>query len=321
MLRFSKKADYGLMAVHYIAFHQHDGVVNTKRIAEDLGIPGGAPGEDPSAPRQGEADRERQRAQGRLRPRPGPGPDPGERGAPRHRGPPRSGELLPDDAVPAARALQHPAAGAGDPERHRAIPGDHDPGDDEYPERAGGRRLGARRNAALRRRRMAVKFPIFMDSNSTTPVDPRVLEAMIPYFTEKFGHPGSRNHSFGWEAEAGMERAREQLARLIGARDPKELVWTSGGTEADNLAIKGVVEMYREKGEPHRHDGDGAARGPRSLPAAREAGARPGDLPAGRRDGRRRSRRAPQGHHRPDRSSSPSCSPTTRSGPSRRSRS
>jgi len=96
---------------------------------------------------------------------------------------------------------------------------------------------------------MAVKFPIFMDSNSTTPVDPRVLEAMIPYFTERFGHPGSRNHSFGWEAEAGMERAREQLARLIGARDPKELVWTSGGTEADNLAIKGVVEMYREKGD------------------------------------------------------------------------
>jgi cysteine desulfurase len=95
---------------------------------------------------------------------------------------------------------------------------------------------------------MAVKFPIFMDSNSTTPVDPRVLEAMLPYFTERFGHPGSRNHPFGWEAEAGMERAREQLARLIGARDPKELVYTSGGTEAANLAIKGVVEMYREKG-------------------------------------------------------------------------
>ena len=72
---------------------------------------------------------------------------------------------------------------------------------------------------------------------------------MIPYFTERFGHPGSRNHSFGWEAEAGMERAREHLARLIGARDPKELVWTSGGTEADNLAIKGVVERYREEGD------------------------------------------------------------------------
>jgi cysteine desulfurase len=95
---------------------------------------------------------------------------------------------------------------------------------------------------------MALRFPIFMDSNSTTPVDPRVLEAMLPYFTEKFGHPGSRNHPFGWEAEAGMERAREQLAKLIGARDPKELVFTSGGTEASNLALKGVVEMYREKG-------------------------------------------------------------------------
>jgi len=96
---------------------------------------------------------------------------------------------------------------------------------------------------------MAVKLPIFMDSHSTTPMDPRVLEDMIPYFTEKFGHPGSRNHPFGWEAEAGMERAREQLAKLIGARDPKEVVFTSGGTESDNLALKGVAEMYREKGD------------------------------------------------------------------------
>jgi cysteine desulfurase len=95
---------------------------------------------------------------------------------------------------------------------------------------------------------MAVKLPIFMDSQSTTPMDPRVLEAMLPYFTEKFGHPGSRNHSFGWEAEAGVERGREQLAKLIGARDPKEIVFTSGGTESDNLALKGVAEMYREKG-------------------------------------------------------------------------
>jgi cysteine desulfurase len=95
---------------------------------------------------------------------------------------------------------------------------------------------------------MAPTLPIFMDSNSTTPCDPRVVEAMLPYFTDKFGHPGSRNHPFGWEAEAAMERAREQVARLIGARDPKELVFTSGGTEADNLALKGVVEMYREKG-------------------------------------------------------------------------
>src|SRR5712691_5985390 len=95
---------------------------------------------------------------------------------------------------------------------------------------------------------MALKFPIFMDSQSTTPADPRVVDAMLPYFTEKFGHPASRNHPFGWEAEGAVDRAREQLAALIGARDPKELVFTSGGTEAINLALKGVAEMYREKG-------------------------------------------------------------------------
>jgi len=87
-----------------------------------------------------------------------------------------------------------------------------------------------------------------MDYHSTTPVDPRVLEAMLPYFTDRFGNAASRNHAFGWEAEEAVENARKQLARLIHA-DPKEIVFTSGATESDNLALKGVVEMYREKGD------------------------------------------------------------------------
>ncbi|MDE3035964.1 MAG: IscS subfamily cysteine desulfurase, partial [Nitrospirota bacterium] len=93
-----------------------------------------------------------------------------------------------------------------------------------------------------------MKFPIFLDNHSTTPMDPRVLDTMLPYFCEKFGNAASRNHPFGWEAEEAVERARQQIAQLIHA-DAKELVFTSGATESDNLALKGVLEMYKEKGD------------------------------------------------------------------------
>ena len=145
---------------------------------------------------------------------------------------------------------------------------------------------------------MPVTRPVYLDHHATTPVDPRVLQAMLPYFNQLFGNASSRQHRFGWQAEEAVERARQQVAALIGAK-AKEIVFTSGATEANNLAIRGAVAARSARGAPRGHRGDRAPCGARHLPAARARRLqRDGAAGGSRRPGRSGSLR--RGAHRPD---------------------
>ena len=141
---------------------------------------------------------------------------------------------------------------------------------------------------------MAIKLPIFMDYHSTTPVDPRVIEEMLPYFNEKFGNAASRSHAFGWTAEEAVDYSRERIGKLINAQSEKEIVFTSGATESNNIAIKGVAEFYKEKGNhiiTTRHRAQGRAR---HVQAPREGGLRR-DVPRRRQGRPRQSGRREEG--------------------------
>ncbi|MFT3684534.1 MAG: aminotransferase class V-fold PLP-dependent enzyme [Phycisphaerales bacterium] len=114
---------------------------------------------------------------------------------------------------------------------------------------------------------MALTLPIYMDHAATTPCDHRVVEAMLPYFSQKYGNSGSRNHRFGWEAEEGVDYARDMAAKLIGATE-KEIIFTSGSTESNNLAIKGAAYMYEKKPAGQKGAGTSSPRSTSTKPCS-----------------------------------------------------